>query len=64
MTSIPFVHCHFILYTSVILNSGSTSESGHVYSGWHWFVAVQSLKYYLTGLLWYNMIGVTGYCIG
>ena len=28
-----FAHHHFILYTSVTLDSGSTSESGYIYSG-------------------------------
>ena len=29
-----------------------------------WFVAAQSLKYVLMGLLWCNITGVTGYHIG
>ena len=51
-----FAHHHFILYTSVTLDSV-----------WQYFsrvVAVQSLKYLFTGLLWCDMTGVTGCSIG
>ena len=30
-----FVHCHFILYASVTLDSDSTSDSGYIYSGYN-----------------------------
>ena len=51
------VHHHFIIYMLHWVMHVSTSL-------YLYMVAAQSLKYALVGLLWCDITGVTGYCIG